>query len=395
MSAKSLLRAGLASPRTLKSPSRQKSILKRPAPLALSSQSPFPFAASATVVVSPTSPHVRFPSSANLTSTFSTHSPNSYDRGTISVSPNPLELPTWGARIYSPGVDKFANASSAEPSPVEDLTPKFKTFTPPTLELGSPTLEIFPNSPVVDSKPTTRAGLRFQAIAANPAIRPVNKLGDALKLFPRSPYPSAPTSPVSKMDKENSAEGGRRNSVGSNTSRLSRAVSEGSAKTKKVPPAITVIKRPSEIRMHVQSPLAQEFLSPVEESPQMTATAANVRHPVSLTQAFWQSMSLDETVDETSPYLTTEDPVASGLLSPGMISPMVFATKEGVLWSPPRKDSLKKDDAPIRVLSPSPEDPFAAFPSFAAALSLESGAGESMITYPPPAVTVESAVERR
>ncbi|KAJ3794076.1 hypothetical protein GGU11DRAFT_690535 [Lentinula aff. detonsa] len=388
MSAKSLLRAGFSSPRSLRSPSTPKSILKRPPPLALSQS---PFRTSVTIVVSPGSPHVHFPSSPGLTATYTTHSPNSYDRGAIVVSPNPLELPSWGSRIFSPGSETFGRPASTESSPAEELTPKFKTFTPPILSLSSPNFdEIFPKSPAVDAKPTSRASARFQAIAAQPTIRPISTLGDSLKSYPRSPYPSAPASPAPAVLADQESAG----------------VENQETLAGRVPPTITIIGRSAEM---VSSPLRQEFLTPVEESPQHTATAANTnsKSHAQLTQAFWQSMSLDESVDVSSPHISNEDPVASGLFSPGgMISPMIFATKEGVVWSPPRRDDIfqKKAvmDTPFKsggsramVMSPSPEDPFSAFPSFSAVLSLDHGKEESIIAYPPPAVTVESAFERR
>ncbi|KAJ3849022.1 hypothetical protein EV368DRAFT_48139 [Lentinula lateritia] len=387
MSAKSLLRAGLSSPRSFRTPSTPKSILKRPPPLALSQS---PFKASITIVVSPGSPHVHFPSSPGLTATFTTHSPNSYDRGAVVVSPNPLEIPSRGSRIYSPGSETFGKPTSTESSPAEELTPTFKSFTPTILSLSSPIFdEVFPKFPALETKPTSRASARFQAIAAEPTIRPISGIGEALKSYPRSPYPSAPTSPAPAV----LADSGNH-------------VVEHERAAKKVPPAITIIGRSAEM---VSSPLRQDFLAPVEESPQHTATAANTagKSHAQLTQAFWQSMSLDETSDMTSPYNANEDPVISGPLSPGgMISPMIFATKEGVVWSPARRDALfyKKDlmDMPIKlggsramVMSPSPEDPFSAFPSFSAVLSLDHGKQESIIAYPPAAVTVESASERR
>ncbi|KAJ4470984.1 hypothetical protein C8R41DRAFT_603056 [Lentinula lateritia] len=298
---------------TIMSPSTPKSILKRPPPLALSQS---PFRASVTIVVSPGSPHVHFPSSPGLTATFTTHSPNSYDRGAI--------IPT---------------------------------------------------------------------------IRPISGIGEVL----------ADTEKNHVVGTEGAFTGrvwSRTKTVyGSNPSLVSREAG-AKPKAKKVPPAITIIGRSVDM---VSSPLRQDFLAPVEESPQRTATAANTagKNHAQLTQAFWQSMSLDETADMTSPYNNNEDPVTSGLFSPGgMISPMIFATKEGVVWTPPRRDALfhKKDlmDMPIKsggsramVMSPSPEDPFSAFPSFSAVLSLDHGKQESIIAYPPAAVTVESASERR
>jgi hypothetical protein len=188
---------------------------------------------------------------------------------------------------------------------------------------------------------------------------------------------------------------------GANPIRASREVA---GKARKVPPAIQVIGRPVEM---VSSPLRQQFMSPLNESSQRTATVANS----SLTQAFWQSMSLDESVDMG----TIEDPVAPGFLSPGgMVSPMIFGTKDGVVWSPSRQNqnaaarmhTLKKDlmalpasrkseASPTMVMSPSPEDPFSAFPSFAAVLSLDHGTERLIIAYPPPAVTVAFADGKR
>ncbi|KIK71447.1 hypothetical protein GYMLUDRAFT_52525 [Collybiopsis luxurians FD-317 M1] len=414
MSAKSLLRAGIASPRALRSPSTPKSILKRPPPLPLSSN-PVPLAGRIAIVISPSpgSAHVHFPPSPALTATFSTHSPNSYDRGAINISPNPLELPAWGSRVYSPGSDTFGKLPSPnESNSEEELTPKFKTYTPTILSLNSPThVENFPKSPSdTDTKPTTRAGARFQAIVSQPSIRPVSGLGEALKAYPRSPYPSAPASPAPAVLADKGGVGPAKENIraGRFWSRSKTLSGYGDAsrisRGKKVPPAITIIGKPAEM---VSSPLRKEFLTPVQEFAQHTATVANAKGNVadaSLTQAFWQSISVDDSVDMSSPCITSEDPVASGLFSPGgMISPMIFATKEGVVWSPPRPETWKKNIRDTRksdsprgtVMSPSPEDPFSAFPSFTAVLSLDHGTEGSIITYPPPAVTVESSVERR
>jgi len=409
MSAKSLFRAGLTSPRALKSPSSPSPILKRPPPLRLSQRAP----ASVTVVVSPGSPHVHFPPSPGLTVTFSTHSPNSYDRGAINLSPNPLELPAWGSRIYSPGLGTFKKPppdESVNSSSSEELTPKFKTFTPPIV---SPNHEIFLNSPDLETRPTTRAGARFQAIALQPSMHSRSALGEALKGYPRSPYPSAPASPAPAVlaDKENlGAEDGVSTEVWSGTKTAygtTYASRERTRKARKVPPTIQVFGHAAEM---VSSPLRQHLMTPVDDSSQHTATVAKFN--ASLSQAFWRSMSLDESVDLSSPSITTEDPVTFGLLSPGgLVSPMIFATKDGVVWSPSRQNvtaqmqRLKKDlmtisgphksvSPPEMVMSPSPEDPFAAFPSFAAVLSLGHGTEGSIIAYPPPVVTVESAVER-
>ncbi|KAL0952084.1 hypothetical protein HGRIS_008720 [Hohenbuehelia grisea] len=61
------------------------------------SGSPFPFASSAM-----NSPHVHFPPTPSMASTHTTHSPNTYDRAPIVVSPNICSLPERGGRVYHP-----------------------------------------------------------------------------------------------------------------------------------------------------------------------------------------------------------------------------------------------------------------------------------------------------
>ncbi|KIJ66608.1 hypothetical protein HYDPIDRAFT_48813, partial [Hydnomerulius pinastri MD-312] len=51
---------------------------------------PFPFAACPSVLLSP---HVHFPPTPTLTSTFTTHSPTTYDRTPVEVPPNNCALP--------------------------------------------------------------------------------------------------------------------------------------------------------------------------------------------------------------------------------------------------------------------------------------------------------------
>ncbi|TFK56941.1 hypothetical protein OE88DRAFT_1730372 [Heliocybe sulcata] len=68
-------------------------ILKRDPPSAIPSN-PLPFAACPTLF----SPKVRFPPTPVLTSTHPTHSPSTYDRAPIVVSPNACALPRRGER---------------------------------------------------------------------------------------------------------------------------------------------------------------------------------------------------------------------------------------------------------------------------------------------------------
>lgn len=116
-----------------------------------------------------------------------------------------------------------------------------------------------------------------------------------------------------------------------------------------------------------------------------------------LSQAFWQSVSLEEPFSAT---FADEDVTPTN--APGFM----FGSRDGVLWSPglPKRgsDSLSALQSPLSrkvtfgtmpnmstfvpeakvLMSPSPSDPFAAFPSFSAVLSLD----QDVITYPAPAI---------
>jgi hypothetical protein len=133
------------------------------------------------------------------------------------------------------------------------------------------------------------------------------------------------------------------------------------------------------------------FLSPVRESPRVTVTkpAPLDLEGDSLSQAFWQSVSLEE---PESAYMTANEG-PEGLKSP--MPGIMFGNKDGSLWSPrvPKKDVSRRLGAEMSVLSPAqriafskgmvasptPNDPFAAFPSFSIALMSMDG----IVTYPP------------
>jgi len=59
---------------------------------------PLPFASCPKVLLSP---HVHFPPSPTLTSTYMADSPWTYDRAPITISPNSCELPERGGRMYT------------------------------------------------------------------------------------------------------------------------------------------------------------------------------------------------------------------------------------------------------------------------------------------------------
>ncbi|KAH7911627.1 hypothetical protein BJ138DRAFT_980587, partial [Hygrophoropsis aurantiaca] len=67
-------------------------------PLLQSEPAPFPFAACSNVLLSP---HVHFPPTPTLTSTYTTHSPTSYDRTPAIVPPNQCALPKRNDRVLT------------------------------------------------------------------------------------------------------------------------------------------------------------------------------------------------------------------------------------------------------------------------------------------------------
>ncbi|KAJ7077591.1 hypothetical protein C8R43DRAFT_356212 [Mycena crocata] len=336
-------------------------VLKRPSPLNLASN-PFPFAANITIVVSPavSSPHVHFPASPILTAVFSTHSPNSYDRSATKVTPNPLELPGWGQRVYSPGEGAFSSVKSP-------------SVNVPILFMDAPSFAAPAEAEDKASKVVRFGGSRPR------------DLGKALYVYPRSPYPSAPTSPMSR-DKENAELG------------VARAKSLDSPKSKRA------MKRPASLNVpaglpaapRVSSPLANKFLSPVAESPR-TVTIASTR----LSQEFWQSVSLEDAEGEHYRLSALEQHEGSTPVS--AVPRFIFGTKDGLLWSPglPPKEpsSVAEIRSPAdrtssefekldRSMVTSPGDQPPTYPSIETVLSMDAAA----ITYPPPVVNKEGLV---
>ncbi|KAJ7508429.1 hypothetical protein B0H11DRAFT_27828 [Mycena galericulata] len=355
MSSQTARRTRIASPnRAMFEKHSPRPILKRPSPLKLAAN-PFPFASGITIVVSPAvaSPHVHFPASPILTAVFSTHSPNSYDRSATKVTPNPLELPGWGQRVYSPGEGVFSSIKS----------PSVKV---PVLFVGAPSF----------AAPSEVEGKAIKMVRFGSRSR---ELGRALSVYPRSPYPSAPTSPMSR-DNENATE----------ISRVARAKSLDSPKSKRA------MRRPASLDVpagvpaapRLASPLAHQFLSPVPESPN-TVTVASLNHQ------FWQSVSLED-ADGEHYRLSALEAHEEGSTPVSAVPRFIFGTKDGLLWSPglPPKEpsSVAEVRSPAdraasefekldRSIVTSPGDQPPPYPSISAVLSMDT-----TISYPPPVV---------
>ncbi|KAG6812430.1 hypothetical protein H0H92_002896 [Tricholoma furcatifolium] len=417
MASQSILRAGIKSPaHALIRPGSAKSILKRPAPLPLS-PNPLPFAASFSVIINSShlSPHVHFPSSPALAATFSAYSPNTYDRGPIAVSPGSAGISAWSSRSLS---SPAANASFTlldppkpknaqllmvptfedprSPKPFKDMrksVPQPRSLTVPAFEdprspkpfkevrnalpkkyqtLTVPAVED-PRSP----KPyKPRAGVSFEELTLHVprGTRASEGLAKALSTYPRSPYPSAP---LEEIDGADSTDRGRFHS---------RAGKENFS-----------LQTPQRARsldkdmMPRNSKKTSRNLTPVPEATPRTAVAKPAPAPLDLETEFWESVSLEE---PESAYLTANETMSESVASP--VPNIMFGDKDGQLWSPrvPRKDMRRRvleADLPVlspaqkmafskgMIASPSPNDPFAAFPSFSIAMMQMDGA----ITYPP------------
>jgi len=350
----SILRNGIVSPTrsTLQRTASTRSILKRPGALPLSPAYPLP--ACFSIHHSPLlSPHVKFQPSPTLVSTFTAHSARSYDRAPISVSP--LE------RTYLTSLEDFK--LSAPPRPFRSIS----------AAQNSPAITDFedPRSPKVQPAAKQQNLLRFAALTSNKtATRASQTLASSLASYPRSPYPSAPLVPTEHANDVATVD---------NPTHRVRASSLDLPKRNKkgltLGPSVTsVVPTPSSLGRSVFSPSVNEGAPLDLES--------------RLNEAFWNAVSLEESDDEV---MVTALECPSSAVEPQIM----YASADGALWSPavpkpgaaasrireslmsPGKRSSFSDIVRKDFTAPTPNDPFAAFPSFAAAMEVDSP-----ITYP-------------
>ena len=438
----------------LRSPARAaftRPILKRPAALPMS---PRVQVASFSVLLSPTnmqqqglkSPHVHFPSPSQLAATITTYSPTSYDRAPISISPNPLDLPGWGERVYSPSIEGFR--LTAPPKVFKSLSSMAYQPSPVITDFEDPRSPKL--QPAADVKKVAANTIRFTNMTTleGPA-RPGRSLEASLPAYPRSPYPSAPAfeSPLSPSDADTEMDTrGRQLSRGrtpdDNVSGPARARARARSVEERVnkrnKKGLTLGGRPSAPSTFtpIPSPLAQTF-SPAAVMHTSTLNRANKPAPLALTvdadsagsdqlsNAFWNSVSMDAPASSAaeldSPMVTALEYPESAteyeekhdmtlrsasqpplmfansdgspsypvnapsypLFSPGLPKPRAAIDKvrsslHAALMSPGVKRTSFNGLVRKDVTAPSPNDPFAAFPSFGAALQMEGA-----IQYPP------------
>ncbi|KAH9486065.1 hypothetical protein JR316_0000129 [Psilocybe cubensis] len=419
MAPKSILRNGMSmqSRNMLQKSGALRSNLKRPAPLPLS---PLSQNASFSVLSSPTgkalkSAHVHFPPSpTQLAATYTTHGPKSYDRGPISVSPNPLNLPGWGEHGFR---------LSAVPRPFRTLTYQ---ASPVITEFEDPRSPKLP-APAAVGKENRNNSIRFAPFTS--VQTSTRSARQSLSSLPRSPYPSAPNSPAaenSDVDLEMETRGRpltRNRDVNNNVTILdgpsrarARAASIEERHNKRNKKGLTLGGRVSmnpisNVIGNSQftpgpSPLGRSIFSPAVASLNRPNKPAPLAMD-SLTQAFWQSVSLEEPASADEPMVTALEYPESAVtyeekldmtLRAAAQPPLMYAAADGALWSPAlpvpgaKVDRIREslmspgvaksfESKVVRrdFTAPSPNDPFAAFPSFAAALER----GAEQIRYPP------------
>jgi len=438
----SILRNGINAQR--RSVMQTKSILKRPASLALSPRSQSFQVASFSVLVSPgaqglKSPHVHFPSSpSQLIATITTYSPGSYDRGSITVAPNPLALPGWGDRVYSPSVDGFK--LSAAPRPFRTLNYQASPVVTDFEDPRSPKLQ--PPAPAAQKGNARTANnyIRFAAFTnTQTRTRPSRGLDQALSSYPRSPYPSAPITPSEVMElgpggasaKSAKSDGDIEevrarqwpverelsddNPTQGERARAREASMEGRKRNKK---GLSLSGRSTLFGgtapfTPIPSPLGRSIFSPAVQP--STLNRMNKPAPLAmdaLTEEFWQSVSIQRSAESADePMVTALEYPESAVeyeekldmvMRSASQPPLMYGNAEGAVWSP----GLPKPGATLGKIreslmspgvgrsfgrmstivrkdftAPTPNDPFAAFPSFTVAL--ERGGAEGAIQYPP------------
>jgi len=240
--------------------------------------------------------------------------------------------------------------------------------------LPSPAVTEFedPRSPKV--QPAAKQNYCFLAFTSIQSVtRSSRTLGKSIASYPRSPYPSAslvPPGHYNDIDDSHTHRG--RSSSLELPRRNKKGLTLGSS-------ASLAVSAPSSLGRPAFSPFVNEGK---ERAPLDLESG--------LSQAFWEALSLEEAENSSDEVMFTalEYP-------PSAVQPQImYANADGALWSP----ALPKPGAAVDrireslmspgnrssisrivrqdITAPSPNDPFAAFPSFTAAM--ENGA----IPYP-------------
>jgi len=225
---------------------------------------------------------------------------------------------------------------------------------------------------------------------------PINPLSRSLSLYLRSPYPSAPFSPIGQT------EGGSQWPKHRDADDIISPAHSASFSTVTAGPptrssyslgrsifsptvsSITRARKPAPLDLESRLQVNEPSINRVKKPAPLDLESR-------LSEDFWQSLSLGESArSDDEPMVTAleypesavqyEDKMniidtRQALLSPGIPKPSPTLNKiRDSLMSPGKKSSLgrivRKD-----FTAPSPNDPFAAFPSFAAVLAMGSSEG--------------------
>jgi len=308
-------------------------------------------------------------------------------------------MPGWGERVYSPSVEGFR--LSAAPKVFRSLS-----FAPQS----SPAVAEFedPRSPRLQTTADVTGAkaanaIRFAKMAATqgtPSAR-IRPLENALKTYPRTPYPTA-------MTHESDADKGKR--LPRTADEISDAI-RARARTQSREGRLA--NNRNSLGLTLKRPIGSDFAAPASPLSQSTAQfhtssinrskkpaplplESNSAESDKLSNAFWNSVSI-ESADE--PMVTAleypesaveyEEKIDIGIRSASQ-PPLMFASADGLLFSPglPKpharvqrlRESFQQLTSPSvkgnsfipiarkEVTAPSPNDPFAAFPSFGAVL---------------------------
>lgn len=367
-------------------------------------------------------PRVRFPASpSKLVATISTYACDTYDRVPISVSPNPVALPGWGERVYSPSIDGFRLIAAPNVFRALSMTSRPSPAVTEFEDPRSPRLQ--PSADVTGSKSTNAIRVARMAVMQEPRPIQTTPLEKALTSYPRSPYPSAAFAEESDVESDVEARGRQLPRTANEISGAARARARAQSREARLNSLGQILGRPNGSEFApVPSPLSQTFLT-TTPSHSTSLNRANKPAPLALesdsgsdqlSKAFWKSVSIDaESADQ--PMVTALEYPESAIEYEERIDmdirsaaqpPLMFAGADGVLFSPglPKpharverlRESLQQvmspgvkrtSFTPIArkvVTAPSPNDPFATFPSFGAVL--EKVGLDAAITFPPQVV---------
>jgi len=199
-------------------------------------------------------------------------------------------------------------------------------------------------------------------------------LAHSLASYPRSPYPSAPFVPTEELNDE-VTEDDLTQRVRASSLELPKRNKKGL--TLGFTSVTSVAPTPSSLGRSVFSPSINE--GKIHASNDLESR---------LSEAFWKALSLEQS-DEEVMYTALEHP------SSGAVPEIMYGSADGAVWSPalPKpgvavnriRESLmssKRSSFSVGFVrkdftAPTPNDPFAAFPSFTAVMEVDSG-----ITYP-------------